>query len=107
MGMSSGIPFNSAGISSFSSSGAASRPPLASLGQQPPVPIQQGLETASPPILIDDSPTISSPFSSKYLKNYSNYLLSYLYSITHLKVIPESCQSHPKVISKSARVIPI
>ena len=65
MGMSSGIPFNSAGISSFSSSGVASRPPLASLGQQPPVPIQQGLETASPPILIDDSPTISSPFSSK------------------------------------------
>lgn len=63
MGMSSGIPFNSVGISSFSSSGVASRPPLASLGQQPPVPIQQGLEPASPPILIDDSPTISSPFS--------------------------------------------
>lgn len=63
MGMSSGIPFNSAGISSFSSTGVASRPPLASLGQQPPVPIQQGLEPASPPILIDDSPTISSPFS--------------------------------------------
>ena len=49
-----------------SAAGVASRPPLstASIGQ-PPIPIQQG-EPSSPPILIDDSPTIAGPFSSKF-----------------------------------------
>jgi len=49
--------------SPFSSPGIASRPPLATIGQ-PPIPIlPQGAESVSPPILIDDSPTISGPFS--------------------------------------------
>jgi hypothetical protein len=39
--------------------GVADRPPQATKGQQPPFPIQQGLEPASPAILIDDSSTIS------------------------------------------------
>jgi len=51
-----------ASYSPFSSPGVASRPPLATIGQ-PPIPIQQGAESISPPILIDDSPTISGPFS--------------------------------------------
>jgi len=53
-----------ASYSPFSSAGVASRPPLATIGQ-PPIPIQRGVdaESISPPILIDDSPTISAPFS--------------------------------------------